>query len=113
MQVTTTPPPSIIDRKLGEFIIREKLGEGGFGAIYRAEQLNLAREAVIKVIREDIDADQESIERFKREALLASRLEHPYTAAIYAFGAEPDGLLWIAMELVRGTPLDKMLKIQG
>src|SRR5262245_58353231 len=48
-----------------------------------------------------------------REAKLASRLDHPYAAHIYAFGLEPEGELWIAMELVRGTPLDQILKIQG
>src|SRR5262249_49168351 len=43
----------------------------------------------------------------------ASSLDHPYAAHIYAFGAEPDGLLWIAMELVRGSTLDKLLRLQG
>src|SRR5262249_31339221 len=97
----------------GEFVVREKLGEGGFGAVYRAEQPILASEAVIKVIREKHHSNQQLIERFSREARLASSLEHPYTASVYAFCAEPDGLLWIAMELVHGTPLDKLLKAQG
>jgi serine/threonine protein kinase len=44
---------------------------------------------------------------------LASRLDHPYAAHIYAFGAEPDGLRWIAMELVRGTALDQLLRLHG
>src|SRR5205807_3247763 len=44
---------------------------------------------------------------------LASRLDHPFAAHIYAFGAESDGVLWIAMELVRGTPLDRLLQAQG
>jgi serine/threonine protein kinase len=103
----------LIGRRLGEFIIREKLGEGGFGAVYLADQPALAREAVVKVLHEKHHSDMEVIERFIREARLASRLEHPYTASIYAFGAEADGLLWIAMELVRGAPLSKLLQIQG
>src|SRR5262245_27830229 len=103
----------IIGRTLGDFSIREKLGEGGFGFVYRAEQLTLSREAVVKVLHAKHRANEEVIERFMREARLASRLEHPYTAHVYSFGAEADGLLWIAMEFVRGTPLDKVLKTQG
>jgi formylglycine-generating enzyme required for sulfatase activity/serine/threonine protein kinase len=104
---------ALIGRTLGGFVILEKLGEGGFGAVYRAEQRVLAREAVIKIMRDAHHANREMIERFRREAQLASHLEHPYTAHVYAFGDEPDGLLWIAMELVRGTPLDRLLKAQG
>lgn len=104
---------NLLGRRLGEFIIRQKLGEGGFGAVYRAYQPPLAREAVVKILHQKHHSDPEVIERFTREARLASRLEHPYTAHIYAFGAEPDGLLWIAMELVRGITLDQLLKQQG
>ncbi|MBI4852707.1 MAG: SUMF1/EgtB/PvdO family nonheme iron enzyme [Acidobacteria bacterium] len=104
---------SIIGRTLGDFLVKEKLGEGGFGAVYKATQITLAREAVIKILHTRHRTNQVTIERFKREALLASRLEHPYCAHIYSFGAESDGLLWIAMELVQGTPLNKILKSQG
>jgi len=98
---------------LGEFVVREKLGEGGFGAVFRAEQPLLAREAVIKVLNSRGRISENAIQRFLREARLASSLDHPYAAHIYAFGAEPDGLLWIAMELVRGATLDKLLRVQG
>src|SRR5690606_17214437 len=53
------------------------------------------------------------IEKFLGEARLASRIDHPFAAHVYAFGAEPDGLVWIAMELVRGTPLDVILAADG
>jgi tRNA A-37 threonylcarbamoyl transferase component Bud32 len=102
-----------VGRTLGDFIITEKLGEGGFGIVYLAEQLTLQREAVIKILRTKHSSNEQVIKRFKQEAHLASRLEHPYTAHIYAFGAESDGLMWIAMEYVRGTPLDKLLETQG
>lgn len=101
---------TLLGRSLGEFIIRQKLGEGGFGGVYKAYQPLLAREAVVKVLHQKHHQDPEVIERFIREARIASQLEHPYNAHIYAFGAEADGLLWIAMELVRGTPLDQILK---
>ncbi len=103
----------ITGRTLGDFVVREKLGEGGFGAVYRAEQPLLQREAVIKVLHRRLRASEVVIQRFLREARLASHLDHPYAAHVYAFGAEDDGLLWIAMELVRGTPLDKLLRTQG
>jgi WD40 repeat protein len=103
----------LIGRALGEFVIREKLGEGGFGTVFRAEQPALAREAVVKVLQPPARVGESAIQRFMREARLASTLDHPYAAHIYAFGAEPDGLLWIAMELVRGTTLDMLLKTQG
>jgi WD40 repeat protein/serine/threonine protein kinase len=103
----------ITGRTLGDFVVRNKLGEGGFGAVYRAEQPLLQREAVIKVLHRQLRASEVVIQRFLREARLASHLDHPYAAHIYAFGAESDGLLWIAMELVRGTPLDALLRTQG
>src|SRR6185295_16057031 len=70
------------------------------------------REAIIKVISHDSVTEDARV-RFLREARLASRLDHPYAAHIYAFGAEADGLLWIAMELVRGTGLDVLLRAKG
>jgi WD40 repeat protein len=98
-------------RRVGEFIVEELLGEGGFGAVYRARQEALARDVVIKVLFRRGAPD--AVEHFLREARLASRLDHPYAAHVYAFGAEDDGLLWIAMELVRGTPLRELLDTQG
>lgn len=98
---------------LGEFILRERIGEGGFGAVYRAEQPLLGREAVIKILHRQLRGNDNALQRFLREARLASRLDHPYAAHVYAFGAEPDGLVWIAMEMVRGTPLDAWIADKG
>src|SRR6476646_1799690 len=103
----------LVGRSFGEFVLRERIGEGGFGAVYRAIQPALDREAVVKVLHARLHASKAATERFLREAKLASTLDHPYAAHIYAFGAEPDGELWIAMELVRGMPLDRLLKLQG
>ena len=105
----------LLGRKLGEFVLLEALGQGASGLVFRAEQSMLARQAVIKIARfvtTDASADV-AIQRFLGEARLASRIDHPFAAHVYAFGAEPDGLLWIAMELVRGTPLDVFLAEQG
>jgi eukaryotic-like serine/threonine-protein kinase len=89
----------LVGRTFGEFVLRERIGEGGFGAVYRAKQPALDREAVVKVLHSRLHASKTATERFLREAKLASKLDHPYAAHIYAFGAEPDGELWIAMEI--------------
>jgi WD40 repeat protein len=104
------PATTLTGRTLGDFTVGERLGEGGQGVVYHATQRGLDRDAVIKVLH--AGARDSTIERFLREAQIASRLDHPYAAHIYAFGAEPDGLCWIAMELVRGTTLRRVLDAQ-
>ncbi len=113
MRVESRDATALVGRKLGEFIVREQMSSGGFGLVFRAEQPALAREAVIKVLHARLRASETVIQRFLREAKLASRLDHPFAAHIYAFGVETDGLMWIAMELVRGTPLDRLLEARG
>ncbi len=115
-----TAPDAAVDeraplsgRQLGDFVLRELLGEGGFGAVYRADQPVLGREVVVKVLKARRTAEPALASRFLREAQLASRLDHPFAAHVYAFGAEPDGVLWIAMELVRGTSLAALIEAQG
>ncbi len=112
VNATATTDP-LLNRTLGEFTLRTKIGEGGFGSVYRAEQPALNRAAVVKVLQRSHRSRLDLVQRFLREAQLASRLDHPYAAHIYAFGAEPDGVLWIAMELVRGIPLNNLLRLQG
>jgi tRNA A-37 threonylcarbamoyl transferase component Bud32 len=104
---------NLVGRTLGRFSIVEKLGRGGSGDVYRAEQQQLGRSAVIKVLRRGTSLNPTKIDRFLREAKLASRLDHPYAAHVYAFGAEPDGELWIAMEYVRGATLDELVNRRG
>src|SRR5690348_751421 len=109
----SVPGDPLVGRRLADFVVVEKLAAGAHGVVYRAEQKALAREAVIKILRGGDRANEQTIARFLREARLASHLDHPYAAHLYAFGAEPDGLLWIAMERVRGSPLDALLRQQG
>ena len=98
-------------RTLGEFVLLEKIGQGGYGAVYRAEQPLLKRQVVVKVLGKHDDVAEQ---RFLREAQLASRFDHPFAAHIYAFGVdEDDDLLWIAMELVQGMTLTSWLEQHG
>ena len=68
-------------RTLGEYILREQIGEGGHAAVYRGEQPALQRDVVVKVLHERRQRNEPSRERFLREAQLASRLDHPYRGA--------------------------------
>jgi serine/threonine protein kinase len=102
----------LFGRNLGEFLVRERIGVGGHGVVYRCEQRELGRDAVVKVLRSR-PGNSAGPERFVREARLASQLEHPFSAHVYAFGAEDDGVLWIAMERVRGVTLGAYLKTRG
>jgi len=101
-------------RRLGDFVLHECIGAGGFAAVYRCEQPLLGREAVVKVLHNRLRTSEVVFQRFMREARLASRLDHPYAAHVYAFGVEPeDGLAWIAMEFVHGTSLERWLAERG
>ena len=102
----------LFGRTLGDFILREQIGEGGYAVVHRCEQPPLERDVVIKVLHARRCNDL-ARERFLREAQLASRLDHPYAAHVYAFGAEHDGLLWLAMELVQGVTLGDWLEQHG
>jgi len=107
------PERDFTGRTLGQYILRELIRAGGYGAVYRGEQPQLEREVVVKVLHER-RSDSDSRERFLREARLASQIDHPYATHVYDFGAEDEGrLLWIAMERVRGVPLDAWLEKHG
>jgi WD40 repeat protein/serine/threonine protein kinase len=99
---------------MGEFVLRERINEGGFGAVYCCEQPLLGREVVVKVLHRKLHRCKVIVRRFLREAQLASRLDHPFAAHVYAFGIEEhDRLLWIAMERVHGVTLAAWLAAHG
>jgi WD40 repeat protein/serine/threonine protein kinase len=104
----------LLGRQIGEFIVLGPVDEGGFGRVYRCQQPTLGREAILKVLHDKLSVQDVHIKRFLREAQLASRLDHPYAAHIYGFGAdEVDGLLWIAMEFVHGITLKRWVHDRG
>ena len=96
----------MIGKTLSHFSITAKLGEGGMGAVYRAEDTKLGREVAIKVLPEEFTSSPERLARFEREARALAALNHPNIAAIYEVGeAETDGLHFLVMELADGEDL--------
>ena len=95
------------------FQIMEKLGEGGMGAIYKARQISVDRMVALKILLHDQRGDPISVERFRHEAYLASRLKHPNAIVIHDFGQTVDGLLYIAMEFLSGETLKQRLRRVG
>jgi serine/threonine protein kinase/tetratricopeptide (TPR) repeat protein len=97
-------------RMIGTFRILRKLGEGGMGIVYEAEQQSPKRAVALKVIRGGAFVDEGQIKMFQREAHSLARLKHPSIAAIYEMGRTDDGQHFFAMELVRGETLADWLK---
>ena len=94
----------------GKYEIESLLGSGAMGAVYRARQTSLDKTVAIKVLHGEHADDPTFAARFQREAKAASRLNHPNSMAVIDFGAEPDGLLYIAMEYLDGKNLFRILK---
>ncbi|HSK05007.1 MAG TPA: serine/threonine-protein kinase, partial [Kofleriaceae bacterium] len=98
--------PQLIGRVIaGRYRILAKLGEGGMGAVYQAEQISLKRTVAIKLLRPDVSASEMLLRRFNAEAEAVAKLRHPNTVNIYDFGQDVDGTLFIAMELIEGRSL--------
>ena len=101
-------PDSLIGQTLGQYQVLDQLGAGGMGVVYRAKDVRLGRLVALKVLSHGTASDEEAVERFRREARTASSLNHPNICTIYSFN-DHDGLLYLAMELLEGEPLDRRL----
>ena len=100
----------LVGRVLGDkFRLTACVGIGGSGAVYRADQIALGRTVAVKVLNEALAADARTVKRFRDEAMAASRLNHPNTVSIIDYGQSSDGLLYLAMEYLRGPTLTQLL----
>ena len=95
-------------KHISHYRVDEELGRGGMGIVYRAYDSRLGRAVAIKVLPPEATADPERHQRFVQEARSASALNHPNIVTIYEIGSDA-GTTFIAMELVEGTPLDRLL----
>jgi serine/threonine protein kinase len=98
-------PPAPIPERIGPWRLREPIGEGGMGIVYRAEQDEpLKREVALKLVRSGLDAGLLA-QRLEAERATLARMEHPFIARVFAAGAEPSVGPYVVMELVRGEPI--------
>jgi len=97
----------------GRFCIEDIIGEGGMGTVYLARHITLPREFAIKVLKMDLCADDSYVERFRREAIAASRVVHPNVVHITDFGHFEDGAFYIVMEHLDGIGMDELVEDRG
>jgi len=98
---------------VGAYRVLRKLGEGGMGVVYEAEQQRPRRHVAVKVVRGGRAVDELQVRMFQREVEALARLDHPDIAAIYESGCTAEGQHFFAMELIRGQPLDEHLRARG
>ena len=109
---------SLVDENFGRtiarrYVLRQRVGAGSLGAVYKAEQTGTGRKLAIKLLPADAAQDSLIVERFRREGHVLVNLRSHHTITTYEFDREPDGSLYIAMELSAGRSLAHVLRHDG
>jgi Tol biopolymer transport system component/tRNA A-37 threonylcarbamoyl transferase component Bud32 len=102
----------MIGKTISHYRILEKLGEGGMGEVYAAEDMRLHRVVALKILPQEMALDPERLQRFQREAQAVATLNHPNVVTLYGVD-QADGLHFLTMELVAGKTLAKMIPPRG
>ncbi len=100
-------------KQFGRYVLKEKLGEGGMGEVYRAEHDLLKRPCAIKLIRPSEQVDTLAIARFEREARATAQLTHPSAIEVYDYGRTNEGVFYYVMECLQGMSLHEMVAVTG
>jgi eukaryotic-like serine/threonine-protein kinase len=106
------PTPDLTGKTLGDFHVLRRLGEGGMGQVFLAEQLSLKRKVALKLLKADLAANATALQRFKAEAEAVARATHANIVQVYAIG-EDAGLHYMALEYVEGRNLRDYLAKKG
>ncbi len=121
-ETVISPPPAfaapqtvagdpLIGRVLaGRYQILSQIGQGGMGTVYRAQHAMLGRVDAVKIIRSDLKQSPETMQRFLREAKLASSINHPNAVVIHDFGEAENGIIYLAMEFIQGKSLEELIR---
>ena len=110
------PKDPFIGRELlgGQFRVLEKIGTGGMGSVYKAEQPAMNRMVAIKILHPKLAGRKDLTSRFRREARAMSQLTHPNTVKVFMYGElEDDGSLYIVMEMLEGRNLNQTVRKEG
>ncbi|HVU02223.1 MAG TPA: serine/threonine-protein kinase [Polyangiaceae bacterium] len=97
----------------GEFRILQRIGTGGMGSVYKAEQPEMSRMVAIKILHPKLTNRQDLVARFRREARAMAQLSHPNTVKVFNYGELDDGSLYIVMEFLEGRNLNRAVKREG
>jgi serine/threonine protein kinase len=104
---------AMLGRTLDRYKIESVIGEGGFGAVYRARHLVTERKVALKILHADRAAAPDMVERFVQESKAAAAIGHPHIVEVLDAGSTTDGLYFLAMELLEGASLEELMETQA
>ena len=109
---TEKPASTDLPRQVGRYVVTERLGRGGMGEVLAGHD-ETGRPVALKRLRPDLSAAVETRQRFRREARISARLQHPAIPAVYECGVTPGGDPYLLMRVIRGRSLEERLRDMG